>query len=64
MSKPGENGTQNGISERRLVVEEKVVQMKDFYRDVMNLVDSLLYSHQVFIYLFIKSPLMVQEETC
>lgn len=47
MSKPGENGTPNGISERRLVVEEKVIQMAGFYRDVMNLVDSLLYSHQV-----------------
>ncbi len=53
MSKPGENGTQNGVSERRLVVEEKVVQMKDFYRDVMNLVDSLLYSHQVFMWTYL-----------
>jgi hypothetical protein len=42
----GENGTEN-LSERRLVIAEKVNVDVDFYRDVIDLVDTLLYSHQV-----------------
>ncbi len=43
----GENGTEN-YSERRLVIAEKVNVDDNFYRDVIGLVDTLLYSHQVF----------------
>jgi hypothetical protein len=42
----GENGTEN-YSERRLVIAEKVNVDDNFYRDVIDLVDTLLYSHQV-----------------
>ena len=46
ISVSGENGTEN-YSERRLVIAEKVNVDDNFYRDVIDLVDTLLYSHQV-----------------
>jgi len=42
----GENGSENP-SERRLVIASKVNDDVNFYRDVIDLVDTLLYSHQV-----------------
>ena len=49
---PDENGNENP-SDRRLVVASKVNDDVDFYRNVMDLVDTLLYSHQVNVNSFV-----------